>query len=341
MIKLRKRKLSDGKQSLYLDIYVHGKRDYEYLNLYLDGGIDDKNRLRVANEIKVRREFEIMQGSYISSRSLNISFYEFYDKHKKEFPRLREKDVLVNYHMKRFRPILSFKDIDVAFWKEFKQYFIDINHKPYTIFTSLKSLKAILNSAVKLGVINDHLLKNYTEKRPETYRVYLTFEELKALDRTECRKPHIKNAFLFCCYTGLRYGDLRKLTFADIKNNQVEIKQEKTKVLVYIPLSVHSLKYLPDLSVHHEENDLIFPNLASGTVHAIMKEWSATAGITKNMMFHTSRHTFATMALTYGVDIETVSSLLGHTDIKTTQIYAKIVNQKKINAINNLPSLGD
>lgn len=250
--------------------------------------------------------------------------------------RKSEKDVLVQ-RMKKIRPRLSFEEVNPVFWSELKTYLASLGNQPYTIHKAFGNLKAMVNNAIKLGLIPNTNLKQVTEKRPQTHREYLLKEELELLDRTPCRKPNVKNAFLFCCFTGLRFGDVKALTFASVQNNQIEIRQQKTGDYVYIPLSEQAKKYLPEFSGNLEEP--LFGHLADGTVHAAIREWVATAGITKHVMFHTSRHTFATLALTYGVDIETVSSLLGHTSIRVTQIYAKIISKKKEEAINKLPTL--
>lgn len=336
MITLRKKKLANGKFSLYLDIIQNKVRTTEFLSLYLDGGKNDKDKLRVAEEMRVKRESELINGTYISSRSMKVSFYDYYDKYSHTFFRKSEKDVLVQ-RMKKIRPRLSFEEINPVFWSELKTYLASLGNQPYTIHKAFGNLKAMVNNAIKLGLIPNTNLKQVTEKRPQTHREYLLKEELELLDRTPCRKPNVKNAFLFCCFTGLRFGDVKALTFASVQNNQIEIRQQKTGDYVYIPLSEQAKKYIPEFAGNLAEP--LFGHLADGTVHAAIREWVATAGITKHVMFHTSRHTFATLALTYGVDIETVSSLLGHTSIKVTQIYAKIISKKKEEAVNKLPTL--
>jgi integrase len=339
MVKLRKKQLSNGYFHLYLDINSNGNRKKEYLKLYLRGTKEDKEVLKKADEIRAKTEYELMCGTYITSRSMRISFYEFYEKYSGSFARKAEKDNLVYYHMKKVRPELTFEEINPEFWAELKEHFIRLGHANYTIFVSFRTLNSIINAAVNMELIPKNNLSKVSEKRPATHREYLLIEDLRKLEQTPCKKEFVKNAFLFACYTGLRKGDLQKLTYGNIKNNQIEIKQQKTQEYVYIPISQHAFKYIPNYDKPHENKEKIFGHFPDGTVHATLKLWVQAAGINKNVMFHTSRHTFATLALSSGVELETVGELLGHKDLRATKIYAKIISKKKEEAINKLPQI--
>ena len=334
MVVLRRKKVSENKYHLYLDINYKGYRKKEYLRLYLTGSKYDKDILRLAEELRVKTEYDIMTGGYVTSKNMNNSFYDFFDKYLNTFQRQSEKKNLVK-HLKAFKSDLTFADINAKFWAGFKGYLTQLDHAPYTIYNEFCTLKSLVNAALKLELIPKNGLLNVKEKKPATHREYLVLDELKLLEKTPCRKPEVKNAFMFACYTGLRYGDLKSLTYANINNNQIELRQQKTQDFVYIPISEHSLKYISFEG--KKPDDKVFGRLAKGTVHAVLREWITAAGITKKIIFHSSRHTFATLGLTYGIPIEVVSSLLGHTDIRTTQIYAKIISQKKQEAVKKLP----
>ena len=138
-------------------------------------------------------------------------------------------------------------------------------------------------------------------------RDYLTIDEVKRLIATPCRNETVRNAYLFACNCGLRLGDVRKLRWGDIAQ---------------------------DNGGKHDAGSLVFEHLPGDTcINNILKTWAADAGITKSVTYHQSRHTFATMLLTLGADLYTVCKLLGHSDVKTTRIYAKIINKKKEDAI--------
>ena len=140
--------------------------------------------------------------------------------------------------------------------------------------------------------------------------------------------------------TGLRISDIKRLTWNEIKNDRLILKQTKTKNFTYIPLASDALELLKkEVNIIDLATNLIFNLPQKWWINQILKEWCEKAGIKKDISFHTSRHTFATMTLTYGADLYTVSSLLDHKDIKTTQVYAKIIDKKKEEAIKSLPNI--
>ena len=172
----------------------------------------------------------------------------------------------------------------------------------------------------------------------------MTIEELKLLIATECKYEIMKQAFLFSCLCGLRVSDIRKLKWNDLQKSgervRIEIKMQKTKEPLYLPISDEALKWLPQRG-EAKDDDFIFSLTHEGTVNNILQKWAKAAGVTKHISFHVARHTHATMMLTLGADLYTVSKLLGHKNIATTQIYAKIVDKKKEEAISLIPNLTD
>lgn len=172
----------------------------------------------------------------------------------------------------------------------------------------------------------------------------MTIEELKRLIGTECKYEIMKQAFLFSCLCGLRVSDIRKLKWNDLQKSgeriRIEIKMQKTKEPLYLPISDEALKWLPQQN-EAKGDDLIFPLTHEGTINKILQKWAKDAGIIKHISFHVARHTHATMMLTLGADLYTVSKLLEHKNIATTQIYAKIVDKKKEEAISLIPNLAD
>lgn len=146
----------------------------------------------------------------------------------------------------------------------------------------------------------------------------------------------MKNAFLFGCFTGLRFGDIQNLKWMDIKDGNLRISQNKTKGMAYIPLNVNahkilqlqprSRKYIFDLFEHNS------------SVNRTLKKLIKKTGIDKEVSFHSSRHTFATLLISSGANIYTVSKLLGHKDIQSTLVYAKVIDEEKDKAVNDMPS---
>ena len=175
-------------------------------------------------------------------------------------------------------------------------------------------------------------------KKPESKRQFLTIEEVKLLIATECRNKTVKQAYLFSCYCGLRLSDMETLCWKDIICNDgrymIGKVQQKTSTPIYTPLSQSAVKWLPERNADDSDETLVFATLPSRmTTNKILRQWVEKAGIDKKITYHTSRHTFGTMMMTVGADLYTTCKLMGHADVRTTQIYAKIVDSKKIEAV--------
>lgn len=160
---------------------------------------------------------------------------------------------------------------------------------------------------------------------------------MKALCETPCSDEQIKRAFLFSCFSGLRISDIKTLKWGDLKANSdgmaIEKLQVKTKQQITIPLSANALEWLPDRGAG-KDGGLVFVLPSYFTINRGVKKWAMDAGIKKDVTFHIARHTFATTLLSLGADIYTTSKLLGHKNLRTTQIYAEVVNKKKVEAVN-------
>jgi integrase len=178
---------------------------------------------------------------------------------------------------------------------------------------------------------------------PESDKVYLTAPEIQALANIPLAGElgaEVKNAFLFGCYTGLRISDLKTLAWGDIQRDPPLINklQEKTGQKAFVPLHPVAWGIIDDKQIHHHKEP-VFPALAvtKTNTNEYLKRWAARAGIEKNIGWHTARHTFAVLSLESGAEIYTVSKLLGHKNVKTTQVYAKATDKMKREAVNALP----
>jgi integrase len=160
---------------------------------------------------------------------------------------------------------------------------------------------------------------------------------LQQLADTPCGNDTVKQVALFSALTGLRYSDIQKLTWGEITGDdsdtpRIEFRQKKTTGVMYHPISPQALTLCGE---RKEDGAPVFPAITSGQhINRVISTWVKKAKITKNITFHCFRHTFATLQLAQGTDIYTVSKMLGHTDVKTTQIYAKVVDEKKQKAAN-------
>ena len=188
------------------------------------------------------------------------------------------------------------------------------------------------------------MLKLKPIKQAETRREYLTIEELNELVKTTCISDLLKRAALFSALTGLRFSDIHKLTWAEIEyiNGNgyfLNFDQKKTKGVEVLPISDQAYNFTGgNKSPKNMPQDVkVFDGLKySAYQNKYLSQWIGAAGITKNITFHNFRHTYATLQLSSGTDIYTVSKMLGHKDLKTTQVYAKIVDIAKRKAANSI-----
>ena len=164
----------------------------------------------------------------------------------------------------------------------------------------------------------------------ESRREYLTVEELNRLAQTPC-DPLLKRAALFSALTGIRHCDIQKLKWSEVEmfngGYRLNFTQQKTKGVEYMPISEQAYSLCGE---QKEGELLVFAGLpAPSWINRPVKKWVEAAGISKHITFHCFRHSYATLQLAGGTDIYTVSKMLGHTNVRTTQVYAKVVDEKK------------
>lgn len=353
-VTIRKR-LKGKKESLYLDYYEQGVRKYEYLKLYLHpetSGIKlskmqrEENRvnLEMADAVRAKRIMQLNNKEF-GLRDKDIdqqSFIHYFERildSKSESAGTFGNWKSTLKHVKNFEKFdVSFKMINKAWLEKFQSYLKQKRLGQNTQISYFNKVVAVLNQAVIDGIIPINPVRTVSRlKEKETEREFLTIEELRSVFSTECELPDMKRAFIFSALTGLRWSDIIKLKWSDIQYTQdsgyfIRYKQKKTQVFETLPISAQAFEILgsADDKVDHES---IFSNLDySAWNNKKLKSWILKAGIKKNITFHCARHTYATLQLSYGTDIYTVSKLLGHKNLQTTQIYAKVVDQKKIDA---------
>ncbi len=236
-------------------------------------------------------------------------------------------------------PIL-FKDINVTLIENFKEFLVNAPQaggKKGTISRNTAStyfsiFKAGLHQAFIDGYLTvDLAAKVKNIKYQESQREYLTTEELNRLASTPCDSPILKRAALFSALTGLRHSDIQKLTWKEVVKDEDHYRllftQQKTKGTEYMPISVQAYQLCGE---RRDPDRLVFEGLQDPSwISKPLERWIAKSGIQKHITFHCFRHTYATLQLTNGTDIYTVSKMLGHKKVSTTQIYAKIVDEKK------------
>lgn len=372
-VRIREKRLNDGNVSLYLDMYYMGARKKEGLKLYLvpevnaAAKLQNRNTLKLAEQIKAERILDIQQHGLVNWESVKkgrMTLAAWVEKYTKDENGLTPASMrskrnaqarVEQYLLYIGKPNLALKEVDKDFCKGFIAFLktCTFNNGKKTLGSTtcrifMNRLAAALNMAVREGLIDNNPFKLLDAKekpqKKSAMREFLTIEELRQLMATPCRYEIVKKAFLFSCFTGLRYSDMMTLkwseihTAADGKTLYIEHQQVKTKNMVTIPLSNEALKWMPRKSKGDER---VFHQLriTSTTVEVVLGEWMQEAGIQKHITYHCSRHTAATLLLTLGADLYTVSKILGHRSIRMTEVYAKIVDKKKIetmNLVNNM-----
>lgn len=248
----------------------------------------------------------------------------------------RAVDFLISYEGSE----IPFSKIDIKFCEDFKTFLLSAprggNKNGKLSQNSASTYFSVFKAALKQAFIDGYFTTDIAAKiksipSEESRREYLTIDELNTLVETPCENDVLKRAALFSALTGLRHSDIQKLKWNEISldNNQPRINftQKKTKGVEYMPISQQALEICGEPK---SPNDLVFENLTNPAwINRPLKTWVAKAGINKNITFHCFRHTFATLQLSSGTDIYTVSKMLGHTNVKTTQVYAKVIDEKK------------
>lgn len=342
-VKLRKRTLQSDVETLYLDYYHKGKRTYESLSLYLSPDKKDKMKnkdtLAFAERIRAKREEEFRNDIFgFQEKSQHVSLIGVYN----AYITTRE-DKNSKYYYRRMFDFFGedrlVKQISTYNCQQYKQYLLTqlSNNGATTYFTAFKSL---LTFAQNKGVIQINPAKEIKSSKIEVVKNYLTTDEIKALAATPYPNTMYKDyyrAFLFACFTGLRISDLRALQWEQIQQfgefTRIIFKQKKTKGQEYIDINEQAVSILGERG-----KGRVF-NIPYYNKNEHIRQWARKAGISKHITFHSSRHTFAVMMLNCDVDLYTVSKLLGHRSIQTTQVYAKVVDKRKQEAIKRIPKL--
>ena len=357
-VKLRTATLKSGPKSLYLDTIVDGVRRYEFLKLYLipettaEARAQNTETMRAANAIKAQRVLEVINrkgGIKNTTATKKITLGAFVEAIIKKKERNGERALhykrQLNYLKKWKLQDTRLANIDADFCLDLVDKIKRIRKTTDASRYELQStFVAVMNEAKRCEFIDinpfDKVERRDKIKAPtESNREYLTIEELNKLIATPYpRYSRHRNAFLFSCFTGLRLSDVRGLCWGDIKSNasgtglEIRIKMQKTRQPVIIPLSAEAKRFLPPRTKYTKADAKVFEHISSSWMCTYIADWCKKAGITKHITFHSARHTFATMLLTLGADIYTISKLLGHTSIQHTQRYTKLVDTKRKNA---------
>ena len=283
----------------------------------------------------------------VQNQRQQIDFIEYFSKVSKDRHRNSSQSIIINWNrvaelLKLFtnsQP-LPFSQVTLSKAEEFRRFMLSApcgGKKTGTVsHNTAATYYSIFKAGLKQAFIDGYLTVDISAKikgiqDQESRREHLSVEELNILAETPCDRPILKRAALFSALTGVRHCDIQKLKWNEIQvvGEQVRLNftQQKTKGVEYMPISEQAYQLCGEPG---KPEQLVFEDLPDPSwISGPLKRWIKSAGITRNITFHCFRHTYATLQLAGGTDIYTVSKMLGHTNVKTTQIYAKVVDEKK------------
>lgn len=372
-VTLRQKSISGNRESLYLDFYPsipHFKTGEptrrEFLGLYIHSKpknpVEKQNRketLQLAEQIKAKRENELNKPEiYTDQEKERLKLREIGERSFVEyFKNLVNKRKGSNYdnwvsaslYLESFtNGNLKFADLNQRFFDDFKEYLLTtksnksnkVNLSQNSAVSYFGKIKAALKQAFKDSLLQIDLNAKVMPLKPvETHRNVLTIEEINQLIKTECKNPLLKKAAIFSALTGLRHSDIKKLIWKEIEYIEgngyfVKFIQQKSKGAETMPIPDQAYNLLGE---RQELTEKVFEGLKySAYENQILKNWISKSGIDKDIKFHSFRHSYAVLQLNLGTDIYTVSKMLGHRELKTTQIYAKIVDETKRKATDKI-----
>lgn len=368
-ITIRERGLQDNRNSLYLDFYPSiynpqtGKNTRrEFLRLYVykkprneEERHHNKETRLLAQKIRAKRQLQIQEENYgfFKKKNTQKNLLPLLEKAAYDYKKKGEGSpncwLSVYTHLCNFtNDTLVQNDITVHFCKKFKQYLQEctpIKPNGGILATNTSALyfavfKTMVRTLYEDGHIESNVAKDISNiKKRETKREFLSYEELKNLSSTPCSSEILKRAALFSALTGLRYSDIEKLTWQEVYHEgdgkcSIRLVQKKTKEVLIIPISKNAVQLLGD---REEAKEKVFKGLLYSRSQTLkIEKWVNDAGIDRKITFHCFRHTFATLQLTLGTNIMTIKELLGHRNIQTTMVYAKVVNSSKQEAADKM-----
>jgi site-specific recombinase XerD len=345
--------IRERKRRLYLDVYNKETRFYVSLGLTLTGvHSQDKQVYQIAEICRSERELQIARGDWnladqLTSKKTLYQYLQEMSRGRTHTDRVRT--VLPCLEKFPGGTTISLNRITAQWLRDFQNFLLkDCSLSVSTASCYELGVRMALHQATREGILpRDPSREVKMIQVPETNKVYLTMAEIKTLAATPfpLQGPlgdTIRHAFALACFTGLRISDLKTLTWADINLDPLQIikTQVKTRNPVYIPLNASAWALIND-NQEHKPDDPVFPQLVGTSTYTIfhLKKWAKAAGITKNISWHTARHSFATNTLENGADLFTVCKLLGHSRIQTTQVYAKVTDRLRRSAVEALPEI--
>lgn len=369
-VTLRNKKLAGGKLSLYLDYYPPiidtktGKETRrEFLKIFIyenPKSPEEKKHNSESNDlaelVAAKRLVQLRnkEFGFKENINLNINFITFFKAVVEDYynkgsnSNYQSWKASFNHFTLVFGDKLMSHQLTPNHVKKFRAYLLTAKttrgkaEKKIAVNTAssyFKNFVAVLKLAYKENLISENLAEDAEYiKEQETHRQYLTEEELGVLWNTEIKNEKVKHMAIFSALTGLRFVDVNNLEWKDVfndnhQNHYIILREQKTKSIHNHPISKTAFAILKRQDT---VNGFIFGSIKYHEITRPMKDWITNSGIKKKISYHNFRHSYATLQLANGTDIYTVSKLLGHKNLSTTQIYTKVLDKNKIEAANRI-----
>jgi len=352
-VSVREIALKEGGVSFSIDIYFKGQRQQVKTDIQAERseGREYKKARQQAEARAAELEAQLKidpAAVFLGKERRGNDFLEYF---KKVMCDEKKSESSYRNALKHLRDFNGTKPLPMGnicqTWAErFRAYVDGLSLKETTKQNYLLALKIILKRAAEENLIPDFSRKIKQFGKNDVALKYLTLEQIKTLEATHCSLAAIKAAFLFSCFSGLRASDLEALKDGDIQQDgdrvTIRFKAQKTQRWERLTLGAQALKYLDEAKKQHKDTEtedsrvFLLPSRAWSV--KVVRAWGAAAGIPFNLGFHCGRHSFAVLSLQNGVDLYTLSKLMGHATISATQIYAKVVDETKTAAMDKLPS---
>ena len=326
----------------YLAITHNGHRHYESLHMKRSGTKLDREMDRLADMCRVKREMQLVSSDFEISDATGsrMPLYDFIkalaggDTHSQYSRCLK--------YIEEYPEgtTIKLRDVSTEWLAKFQNFLLGKELMPSSVKLYMMILKSAFNQAVKERKLVSNPARNLPViKVPQTLKDILTMEDIRKLDATPINGvlgSEVRRAFLFACFTGLRISDIRELRWKNIDGDKLRIIMHKTRRALEIPIHENAEKYLGK-----NDSEYVFPLVAQSTTNCIiyLSKWAINAGVDKKIGWHTARRSFASIAVSCGVDQYVISKLLGHASIQHTSLYSQVPMPVKENAIGKIPTI--
>lgn len=351
-VTLRYKKNAKGSITPYIDIYENGMRKREYLKHLklrdkpkktLDRDNNKQNKI-LAEQIRDKKARDLQANVYhvIPATKTSTDVLKFFATYIERYSKKDKRLLRASYA--KFQAFMSERSIrqlstnhlSKGLIIDFKGY-LETSMNGETPSNYFKKFKMMVQGMVNEGLMHTNPAIGVSIKRSDTIKKdILNFEEIARLHKAPITNEEVKRAFLFCCYTGLRFCDVKEVSHINVQNNLLKITQKKTGKPVIVPLNETALAIIN--SSLATKGSLF--NLPSHTACLKgLRVWVKNAGIDKHITWHCARHSFGTAIIEYGADVSSATSLLGQTSFASTMRYVRVVEKLKERAVGNLPVL--